>query len=473
MQTVYNNFSAVTVRKLSVNDAGNLVITAFSGNVKLVFYYTTNGTLQWSYNGRFIANGNDLTLQGAILDNTDSIYMFGELNASSSSNLGYQILDASGNLLTFYNETRPAGRQPFVWKFDTNYNRLAYTFENDAIVIRDLKIYNNDIYIVGQALNYWMTNVYGLEVRHPDNLNFNSAYGFLMKMNSSLSGVWVRSIGSEEMDEGLTNIFIDANGIYISGFSGNHFAPTASGSAFYIRIRGQSFALGAFYKSTKTFLMKFDLSGTIQWGRLIYGNSRYTSAYASNIAVDQNNIYLSGSYNDTFEFNSTSGSDTRTTSGDLDGYFVHYLQDGTYENTYTFGNSTTDRMSSVLISGTNLYFTGDFSGTIDADVSSTTQNIVSSNRSSFITKNSLNTLDIEDVFLSEKSLSVVPNPTKNSFTIQTEIQINHVEVYDVNARKVMEYAHQKTIDISNLPSGMYYVTINTAQGNIHKKIIKI
>jgi len=474
IQTIYNNFATVTVRKISVNGAGNLVITALSGNVRLVFYYTTDGTLQWSYNGRFIANGNDLTLAGAELDDANNIYIYGELDASASSNLGYQILDAAGNILDFYNETRAAGRQPFVWRFDTNYNRLSYTFENDDIVIRDLISYNNDIYIVGEAQHPWMTSVYGLELRHPDNMNFNSNYGFMMKMNSSLAGVWVRSIGSEEMDEQVTHIAADANGLYIAGISGNHPAPTASGSAFFIRVRAQTFQMGAYYKSSKAFMMKFDLSGNIQWGRLIHGDERFTSANPSDIVVDQNNVYIAGNYNDTFEFNSTSsGSDIRTTSGNLDGYFVHYLQDGTYQNTYTFGNGNTDRLQSISLSGSNLYFTGYFTGTLDIDVSSNTQNIMSSNRASFITKNTENTLSTANFQINKNKLVVAPNPTQNFISIQTDMEILSITLYNASAQKVMTVRSAKTIDISHLNTGMYYAHITTNKGTVHKKINKL
>ena len=81
---------------------------------------------------------------------------------------------------------------------------------------------------------------------------------------------------------------------------------------------------------------------------------------------------------------------------------------------------------------------------------------------------------IEDKFTN--NVSIYPNPAKDRLYIETESEIEEVIVYDIYGRhQVTETpSHQEmiSIDISNLTSGVYFVKINTAEGNIVKRFVK-
>ena len=81
---------------------------------------------------------------------------------------------------------------------------------------------------------------------------------------------------------------------------------------------------------------------------------------------------------------------------------------------------------------------------------------------------------IEDNFTN--NVSIYPNPVKDRLYIETESEIEEVIVYDIYGRhQVTETpSHQEmiSIDISNLNSGVYFVKINTAEGNIVKRFVK-
>ena len=81
---------------------------------------------------------------------------------------------------------------------------------------------------------------------------------------------------------------------------------------------------------------------------------------------------------------------------------------------------------------------------------------------------------IEDKFTN--NISIYPNPAKDRLYIETESEIEEVIVYDIYGRhQVTETpSHQEmiSIDISNLNSGVYFVKINTANGNIVKRFVK-
>ena len=74
-------------------------------------------------------------------------------------------------------------------------------------------------------------------------------------------------------------------------------------------------------------------------------------------------------------------------------------------------------------------------------------------------------------------IRVYPNPANEQLTINNEqLIINNVEIFDVVGRPVVGsnlcVRPATTIDISNLPSGVYFVKIYTENGMITQKIIK-
>lgn len=73
-----------------------------------------------------------------------------------------------------------------------------------------------------------------------------------------------------------------------------------------------------------------------------------------------------------------------------------------------------------------------------------------------------------------KAFSIYPNPTFDSFKIQTEAQINGVVVYD-NVGKMVQKFEKATdnYDISKLSKGVYFLEINTVAGQkSYEKIVK-
>ena len=74
------------------------------------------------------------------------------------------------------------------------------------------------------------------------------------------------------------------------------------------------------------------------------------------------------------------------------------------------------------------------------------------------------------------NINIYPNPTNDKLYIVAETEIEDIVVYDIYGRhQITETpSHQDnlTIDVANLKSGIYFVKINTNEGNIVKRIIK-
>ncbi|MEM0517643.1 MULTISPECIES: T9SS type A sorting domain-containing protein [Aequorivita] len=74
-----------------------------------------------------------------------------------------------------------------------------------------------------------------------------------------------------------------------------------------------------------------------------------------------------------------------------------------------------------------------------------------------------------------KDLLVFPNPAQNKLIIHSAIHnFESVSITDINGRIVMNSVNNnsKEIDVSNFNAGMYFITIQSSEGNITKKFIK-
>lgn len=77
---------------------------------------------------------------------------------------------------------------------------------------------------------------------------------------------------------------------------------------------------------------------------------------------------------------------------------------------------------------------------------------------------------------SKTDFNIYPNPVKNKFRIVTNEKIASCEIfiYDVSGKIVGKYFNPNhSVDISNLPSGIYFVTLQSDKSKTTQKIIKL
>jgi len=71
------------------------------------------------------------------------------------------------------------------------------------------------------------------------------------------------------------------------------------------------------------------------------------------------------------------------------------------------------------------------------------------------------------------SLNVYPNPVKNSFEISSDRIIEHVNVFNMQGKQVLNLTQTlNKVNMEGLPSGMYFVNARVDGKTITKKIIK-
>ena len=69
-------------------------------------------------------------------------------------------------------------------------------------------------------------------------------------------------------------------------------------------------------------------------------------------------------------------------------------------------------------------------------------------------------------------LNLYPNPTAGTVIIQSQRDIDSIEVYSLLGKAVATFRDTKEADISHLGAGIYYVKITSQGASITKKIVK-
>ena len=80
--------------------------------------------------------------------------------------------------------------------------------------------------------------------------------------------------------------------------------------------------------------------------------------------------------------------------------------------------------------------------------------------------------DVKELSIINYQLSIAPNPAKDYITVVGS-NIKQVIISDISGRVLLK-STEKKIDIRSLVSGVYYVVIETLNGNhVTKKLIKL
>jgi hypothetical protein len=170
---------------------------------------------------------------------------------------------------------------------------------------------------------------------------------------------WTRTWGADDDDEGFA-VAVDSDGCsYVTGqFVGTvDFDP---GPGVVERTSNGGYDI---------FLAKYGPAGVLRWVKT-WGSSDFDSGYG--VAVDNwPNVYVTGSFSGSVDFDTGAGTDYRTSSGYTDVFLSKFSADGEYLWSRQWGGSTGDdgRKVAVVPSTGVSYVCGFFTGTADFDPS--------------------------------------------------------------------------------------------------------
>lgn len=174
---------------------------------------------------------------------------------------------------------------------------------------------------------------------------------FISKTDNNGSLIWVKQIGGTG-DDVATSLAIDASGyIYVTGyFSGTvDFDPNASVTS--LTSAGNN----------DIFILKLDASGNFIWVKKM-GSTNTDRALAVSSDMS-NNIYLTGMFTNTVDFDPNAGTTNLTSSGSFDVFVLKLSDIGNLIWAKKMGGSSADVAYSIITDATgNVYTTGEFQG---------------------------------------------------------------------------------------------------------------
>jgi hypothetical protein len=189
---------------------------------------------------------------------------------------------------------------------------------------------------------------------------------FVTKLDPSGNFIWSKQLGGLSEDEGRAVTIDDLGNVFVAGsFKGTVDFDPGPG-VFNLISNGYS----------DVFIAKLDASGSLIWVKQIGGIS---SEYCYSIVTDaEENIYLTGNFYETVDFDPSVGIFNLTSAGEDDIYISKLDASGNFIWAINIGGTSEDFGVSITLdlSG-NIYTTGSFKQTVDFDSGSGIFNLTS------------------------------------------------------------------------------------------------
>lgn len=189
---------------------------------------------------------------------------------------------------------------------------------------------------------------------------------FVLKLDPDGNYLWAHGFGSTETDLG-TSVAVDSSGnVYVTGyFRGTVDFDPGAGVQNLVSAGGEDI-----------FVLKLDSVGDFVWARRIGGLGRELSY---GIAVDDTaNVYTTGSYGGTIDFDPGAGTANLTAAGGIDVFLCKLDSTGDFAWARSMGGGSNDEGYDLAVDSDGyIYLTGTFAGTADFDPGAGTSNLTS------------------------------------------------------------------------------------------------
>jgi hypothetical protein len=195
---------------------------------------------------------------------------------------------------------------------------------------------------------------------------------FILKLDSAGNFIWVKQMGGIRSDYAYA-IALDTAGtgdVYLTGYFEDTVDFDPGIGTFNLISSG----------GLDIFISKLDSAGNFLWAKSVGGIG---VDYGLSLAIDPSgsgDVYSTGAFERTVDFDPGIGTASFTSSALSQDMFIVKLDSaGNYKWANTLGGTNADISRSITIdkSGSNIYFTGNFSGTVDFDPGAAIFNLTS------------------------------------------------------------------------------------------------
>jgi hypothetical protein len=189
---------------------------------------------------------------------------------------------------------------------------------------------------------------------------------FVQKLDAAGNLLWAKSFGGTNDDDGQS-INVDASGnVYVTGSFENTVDFDPGAGTFNLTSEG----------SNDIFILKLDASGNFLWAKS-FGGTGIDLGWSSTVDAT-GNVYTTGSYSNTTDFDPGAGTFPLTSAGGTDIFVQKLDASGNFVWAKSFGGANADEARAINVDASgNVYTTGHFQGTGDFDPSAGTTNLTS------------------------------------------------------------------------------------------------
>jgi hypothetical protein len=399
------------------------------------------GNLLWAKN---IGGTNYEYSNFIITDNQGNVYTTGSINSSN--------IDFDPGVGTYYLSEEEG--VIFVLKLDSSGNFLW---------AKNMGGFGSSVFTCGKGIcidnqkNVYLTGVFGGIADFDPGIGICKLISngnndlFTMKLDASGNFIWAESIGSTGDDKGYS-IKIDLfDNLYLTGIYTYTVDFDPGPYSFELTCEG----------TCDIFVLKLDGQGNFIW---VKGMGGWDYDVASSLAIDNDNyIYITGGFKNTVDFNPGTEVFNLTSFGSTDVFLEKLDADGNFVWVIQMGGPTSSAFGHSLAINNygSVYIAGTYYGTVDFDPGETT-NTQTGNGSGeiFVTKLIDETVGVSQI---EKANTLIyPNPSNGTLYLKNYEKLSSIIVHDIMANKIIEQKiTSECLDLTSLPSGMYFLTLTT------------
>jgi hypothetical protein len=293
---------------------------------------------------------------------------------------------------------------------------------------------------------------------------------FVSKLDASGSFVWGKTMSGSAQAIG-NSIALDASAnVYLTGVMQGTVDFDPGAGTFTLS------QTGVMMNSPDIFVSKLDASGNFVWAKSMGGQNHDSG---NSIFVDgPGNVYLTGHFQTTCDFDPGAGTFTMTTTGqepyieklDASGNFVWV------KNFY--GTGSGEGFSIRVDAQGTIYNTGAFTNTMDFDPGAGVANLNGNVTDDiYVVKLTVGGVGLQNATALENSISIYPNPSSTTLIIELSelCEGSTIEIRNAlgNLLKKLKIAQSlTTVDVSDLSIGIYFVSIEQNNIRTTRKLIK-
>lgn len=422
-------------------NAGIANITSLGGSDIFVLKLNSSGNYVWA---KRMGGSSSETALSIAVDTLGSVLTTGSFNGTADFDPGAGTLSL----------TSAGGNDVFISKLNSNGNHIW----TKQIGINGTD-YGNGI-TCDLAGNVFVSGVFeSITDFDPSPATFNLTSAgftdaFVLKLNANGNFVWAQRMGSTSTDLSRA-ITLDASGNVLSTGEFQGTADFDPGAGSYTLT---SAGVRDIYVS------KLNPSGNFVWATQI-GSTANDIGYSLKTDAN-NNVYVTGTFIGTVDFDPGAGSYTLTSSPSVYDVFILKLDmNGSFIWAGSCGSTSGDDSYSIFVDpSNNIYATGFYQGTVDFDMGTGTFNLTSGGqRDAFVLKLIQGSVTGLDVSTINANIVVFPNPATTQIYINSESTIETIFIYNLLGEMV-QHENINSFSVENLPVGIYTLQIKTAKG---------